>query len=151
DDNLLRRHSHPLMPDSYVLDLDAVADDVRLPATKTRLHRDVLPDNRRHDLRGSSFGSSRVYRHILTRKEVVAALRWDSPRFTVSSGAARRHPSPGHPMPHRINRDPPTARWINARTSQPGKSKGCLRARNDKSSVVKRMTLSARFYFASAA
>src|SRR5262249_47413302 len=44
-DDLRRAHAHSLMPDRDMLDLDAVAEDVRLPAAITGTDADVLPDH----------------------------------------------------------------------------------------------------------
>src|SRR5208337_83118 len=44
--DLGRRHPHLLVPDGDVPDLDAVAEDVRLPATVAGAYPDVLRDHR---------------------------------------------------------------------------------------------------------
>lgn len=63
DDDLFGSHPHALVPDGNVLNLDAVAENVRLSVAKARLNRDMLAKDRKHRFGGNCGRSSRVHRH----------------------------------------------------------------------------------------
>jgi hypothetical protein len=61
--DFLRRHPHPLVPNSHMLDLDPVPRNVRLAPAETRLDGDVFADDGQSRFGRRGWGSGCVDRH----------------------------------------------------------------------------------------